>query len=117
MHRSVISAACHTARSPSEDSLLNHDDGSIHNCAFCINCDFRAEIERFARHGKTAANLGNDGHVGAQVLEAHLGNVNTIDDDAAAVELLQPEQAVDERALAGSRAANYSTSGAGRHRH
>lgn len=47
MHRSVISAACHTARSPSEDSLLNHDDGSIHNCAFCINCDFRAEIERF----------------------------------------------------------------------
>ncbi len=54
------------------------------------------------------AHLGDDGHGGAQLLEAHLGNVDAVDDDAAAAELLQPEQAVDQRALARSRPPHHS---------
>ena len=35
--------------------------------------------------------LGDDGHGRAQLGQAHLGNVHTIYDNAAAVQLCQPE--------------------------
>lgn len=61
--------------------------------------------------------LRDDGHRGAELLEAHFGDVNTIDDNGAAAQLLQPEQAVDERALARAGAADNSTPRSGRNLH
>jgi hypothetical protein len=57
---------------------------------------------------RQAPHLGDDGHGGAQLLEAHLGDVNAVDDNAAPTQLLQPEQAVNQRALARARTAYHS---------
>ena len=85
----------------------------VHTVTYCLGSEVRAKSDvwvtncpdhslRGSRNLSegSAADLRDDGHFRPQLPDAHLADVQGVDADGAAVQLHQPEQAVDQRALA-----------------